>query len=270
MKTSLYSTAWQICKMDFDFKSALDNWATFADEISIAVNTSTDGTYDALASYAAEQNYPVRLVQTTYDFGKDPYAYGKTVNAALQNCTGDLMILQDMDERFLVGRDKLQEMHRILRSRFDIQAFFIPTIDLYGSYERAAKIGEKWYGHGPSLYRGPVNFGIKSNGYIDYNKSSSDELVSITGELIPTLKLLNKELTIENLRAYVAEGWPISFHLGYFDLKNRSQRAEWWGKFWKMATNGDPNGHITDVAELEKRHTFEHGLPLWKTTKDSR
>lgn len=255
--------------MAFDYKGALDNWATFADEISIAVNTSTDGTFESIRSYAIEQNYPVRLIQTSFDFEKDPYAYGKTENAALQNCTGDLLIQQNGDERMLVTREKLQELARFLRSRFDISAFWVPNIDLYGSKERYLNIGRKWMIHRDGLYRGPAKIGIKPDGRPDYNKTSSDELLDFMGNLVPTASLVD-DLSIESLRVYAAAGGPITFHLGYLDFKERLDRSIWWKAFWERATGGDKNTHPTTVEEMAAKEAKEHGLPLWHSAKDPR
>lgn len=264
MKISVYSTAWSILKYHFDYKSALDNWSTFSDEISIAVGTSADDTYNAIGSYAFEQGYRVRLIRTAYDFDNDPYAYGKTINAALQNCTGDIMVQQDLDERMLVTREKLNQLHHTLLCRWDINAFFVPTIDLYGSKEKYLNIGRKWYVHGPNLFRGPARTGIKADGRPDYNKTSTDELLDVTGNLAPTASLLD-DLSIESLRIYVAGGGPLVYHLGYLDFKERLDRSLWWKNFWEKATNGDKNTHPTSVEEMAAKESKEHGLPLWKS-----
>lgn len=268
MSTSFYSPLFNVIKMGFDYRGALDNWAVYADTISLAVNLPEgepdDGTYEAVRSYAAERRYPVIITQTAFAYS-DPFMYGKIVNAALQGCPpSDLYVEQDLDERWRADRGKMSLLTEVLRCNPTIKAFFVPTIDLYGSYDRAAKIGRKWYCHGSGLYRGAVQFGIKPDGRPCYEKTSTDELIDEHGNLVPTASLLD-DLSIESLRVYVANGMPVSYHLGFFDLVNRSQRAQWWSSFWTAATNGDPNNHITDVAELEKRHTFEHDLPLWPT-----
>jgi hypothetical protein len=264
MKISFYSTAWNVSQnTGFSFKDAFNNWFVYANEVCIAVPSFDDETARLIEAYAKDKSYNVVIVRPEFPTS-DPFFYGKTLDSALQACSGDLLICQDLDERFSVDPARLQELYGYFQSHGDIQAFFVPTIDLYGSMERAAKIGTKWFIHKRGLKRGAVSFGIKENGRPDYNKTSSDELLDQNGNLVPTAALL-QDLTIENLRHYANQGWPISYHLGYFDLNNRAERAKWWSKFWFEATLGDPNNHITDVVELEKRHTFEHGLPLWPT-----
>lgn len=264
MKISLYSTAWGLSARSFDFRGSLDNWAYYANEISIAIG-SDDGTFEMIDSYARDKGYPVSLIRTYFDFKTDPYAYGRTENAALQNCNGDVLMQANLDERWGGNKDILRHLGEQLLEESAIQSYFIPTIDLYGSLDKYVEpCKAKWYYHKRGLYRGPVNFGMKPDGRPRYESTSTDELVNDRGELQPTYALL-RNLNIQSLREYVKAGMPLVYHIGFLNLKDRATRAAWWSNFWKMATNGDPNNHITDIEELEKRNTFEHNLPLWPT-----
>lgn len=263
MKLSFYTYGWNLLANHFDFRDALDNYALYADEICVAINTSTDDTYVAVEAYAKERGHPVKLVATSFDSVNDPFYYGKVVDAALQACTGDFCVAQDMDERWCGDKAVLLKLAAHLKGS-SAKAYFIPTIDLYGSADRACRVGQKWYGHLPGLRRGAVGFGLKPDGRPDYNKTSTDELLDAQGNLVPTFTLL-ETLDIGQLRAYAAQGMPFSMHLGYLNLKDRAERAVWWKAFWERATAGDPNGHVTSVEELLKRETREHGLPLWRT-----
>jgi len=261
MKISIYTTAWNILKYGFDYKDALANWSLYADEISISVGPSDDGTLDALKE--EEKNFPILITQPPL-IHSDPFYYGKMENNALQQCTGDLLIQQNLDERWCGDKEILHILgQHLLDGSF--QAFFVPTIDLYGDPNNFVNIGRKWYIHKRGLYRGAVRFGLKSDGRPDYNKTSTDELIDKNGALVPTVSLLDN-LTIDSLRAYAEQGMPYTMHLGYLNLKDRASRATWWKKFWEEATGGDPNKHVTSEEELLKRATKAHGLPLWKTT----
>lgn len=267
MKVSVYSTAWNIIKHSFNYKESLDNWATFADEISIAVGTSEDDTYIALESYALERGYPVSLIRTSFDFESDSFAYGKTENAALQNCTGDLLIQQNLDERLGVDR-RLNELYAIFQIHPEIGAFWVPTVDLYGSVDRyLPPCSKKWYIHRPGFFRGPVKFGIKPDGKPDYNLTSTDELVTAEGDLVPAVRLLRDE-TIEGLRVYAKAGWPVTYHTGYLSANDRISRSLWWKKYWENATGGDRNRHPTSVEEIASKNTELHGLPLWNSKQN--
>lgn len=263
MMTSVYSPLWNAIAMKLDFKAAIANWLTFADEISIAVNTSTDSTWEALDTYVTETGLPVVLTKTEFDLMADPFAYGKIENTALQRCTGEILIQQNMDERMRVDRDILDMIGLKLIATPNVGALFVPNIDLYGSREmylppRAAK----WYIHKPGFFRGAVNFGLKADGRPDYNKTSTDELIDRNGNLVPTVPLL-EDLSIEALRAYVARGMPLVYHLGYVDFKERLDRSIWWKARWEKVT-GDENAHPTTIEEIAARETKTHGLPLWE------
>jgi hypothetical protein len=262
MKLSFYTHGWSLIDKHFDYRNALDNYARYADEIVVAINTSTDGSYEAVESYAKERGYPVKMVATYYDPMVDPFYYGKVVNAALQACTGDFMVQRDMDERWCGDPLVLRALAvKLAASR--AKAFFIPTVDLYGDVSQYVVAGRKWYGHLPGLHRGAVNFGLKANGLPDYERTSTDELITANDNLVSTIPLLD-DLSIEALQAYAARGMPYSLHLGFLNLHDRAERAAWWGDFWRRATGGDPNNHVTDVNELLKRETKPHGLPLWE------
>lgn len=257
-----YTTCFNIIRHKFDYKGALANWATFADGISIAVNTSDDGTYEALVSHCNEHGYPVSIVQTDFSY-EDPYMYGKIENAALQNCNGSLLIQNNLDERFSCNRNTLYDLGDRLINNPNVGAYFVPVINLYGSIDKYLDIGYKWRIHKEGYFRGPVNFGIKADGRPNYDLTSSDELVTRDGNLVPTIRLLD-DLSIESVRQYVSRGMPMSYHLGFLDLKDRLDRSIWWKKFWESATAGDKNGHAATIEELARRETKDHGLPLWR------
>ncbi len=258
---SIYSYCWQANVMKFDIKNALDNWALYSSEIVIAVNTSTDGTYETIEAYAREKGYPVKLVRTEFDFDNDGLAYGKVVNAALQACTGQLLIAQDLDERLRFGPEFPSQAHAYLTGA-GLKALMTPNIDLYGDVKNYCRLGAKWQVHLPGIFRGPVRFGLKADGRPDYNKTSTDEAIDEKGQLVSYAQLFQGPE--DKLIDYVNAGMLLTFHLGYTDLRDRIQRAAWWGPFWSRATGGDPNGHSITMEELLKRETKPHNLPLWE------
>ncbi|SRR5260221_7853963 len=261
MRFSIYSTSFNILDKKFDYKDALDNWALYADQISIAVNTSIDDSYKVLEEYGKEKGYPLSLIKTNFSYD-DPFCYGKIENAAMQNCDGDILIQQNLDERFLCDKEILNKLGaRLLREEF-IDAYFVPTIDLYGDKEHyLPPIKAKWYISKRGLYRGAVNFGLKSDGRPNYERTSTDELIDKDGNLCRSQSLLYDN-SIEHLREYVKAGMPISFHTGYLNLTDRLSRSLWWKEFWNKAT-GDENKHPTSIEELANKSTEIHGLSLW-------
>ncbi len=275
IRISTYSTAWSVVSKKFDYKGALDNWSTFSDEISIAVpNSDTDGSAEVIATYAKEKGYNVIITRTDFKLdGSDPFAYGKTENAAVQACTGNFLWQQNLDERTLVQKDKLAELGGALgtQSLFNsvgrARAFWIPTMDLYGSDQKfLPPIKKKWYGHGRGLFRGAVKQGVKADGHPDYNVTSTDELIDENGDLVPTASLL-QNYELENVKLYVEAGFPLVYHLGYLSFGDRLDRSIWWKDFWVKATNGDANQHPTTIEEMAAKEAIEHGLPLWNSNK---
>ncbi len=260
---AIYSTIWGLEKSpnSFDIKGALANWALYAQHISIACGD--EFSRDFVEKIANENGFPVSCIKTNFDFKEDPFAYGKTENEALQNCQGDTLIQQNMDERIRINKDILFKLSDLLLNNPTIGAFFVPTIDLYGDVNKyLAPIKAKWYIHKEGYFRGPVKFGIKENGYPDYHKTSTDELIDRNGNLVPTVKLLENS-SIEGLREYVNQGMPIVYHLGYLDFKERLERSLWWKSYWEKATGGDSNQHPTSIEEIAQKETQEHGLPIW-------
>lgn len=266
MIVSTYSTSFRLhLNHGFDPKGAFLNWMTFADEICVAVGD--DESMTILLAAVEETRAPVKLIRTEFDLsGADSFAYGKMENAAMQACTGGILVQQNLDERMSVTRERLEQLYIVLRDNPEIGAFWVPTMDLYGDVTRCTSemCGKKWYISRPGYRRGAVSFGIKPDGKIDYDRSSSDELIDSAGNLVPTVSLL-PDYTLSSIRPYAANGWPFVWHLGYLSLTDRAERAGWWSEFWLRATGGDPNGHITDVEVLKRRATVEHGLPLWPT-----
>lgn len=268
MNVGIYSTAFNANRNNFDYKNAIENWACYAQNISIAINTSDDGTYDSIYEFA--QNYMenhhrnISIIQTDFSYD-DPFCYGKIENAALQNCNADLYIQQNLDERLIVELSKLEIMYNELYTS-GCKAYFIPTIDLYKDVNRYISINKKWYMHLGGLFRGPVKFGIKPDGRPDYNITSTDELIDSDGNLVKTIPTYACD-NLEVLSSYVKLGYPLVYHLGYLNLNDRAERAKWWKNFWEKATGGDPNTHITNVEELLERETKEHNLPPWPLWK---
>ncbi len=263
MKLSIYSTAFNAIKNNFDFRGALENWFYYADEVCISINTSEDDTYKEIKEWGEFRGFNLKINRTDFSYD-DPFCYGKIENSALQSCSGDILIQQNLDERWAGDKDVLIKICQNLFDSKNLKAFFVPTIDLYGSKDRYLNLGQKWYIHKRGLNRGAVNFGIKLDGRPDYNKTSTDELIDENSNLVPTTCLLDK-LEIKTLREYVNLGGPYTFHLGYLNLKDRLERAKWWKNFWEKATGGDENTHPTDMKQLLDKYTFEHKLPLWPT-----
>ena len=52
---SIYSTAFNVVKNNFDYEEAIDNFCSFAEEVVISVNQSEDNTYEELSRLRDEK-----------------------------------------------------------------------------------------------------------------------------------------------------------------------------------------------------------------------
>ncbi len=265
MIISQYVAGWDLIKNSFDIKDYLDNAFYYVDEVCVALNTSKDNSLEILNKYKQDTGRNLKIIETNFSYD-DPFCYGKIVNAALQGCSGDILALRDLDERNGGSLSGFQCYCNNLLEDEDYQAYFLPVINLYGDYDHYDSLNGKWYLHKRGLFRGAVNFGIKSDGRPDYNRTSTDELIDKDGNLVSTYQTFSKDGALP----YMKNGWPFVYHLGYCDFNARVKRnVEMWIPFWEKATGGDKNNHATDIKQLENKETFEHGLRLWHPIQDS-
>jgi hypothetical protein len=263
MKISIYTTAFNIIKNSFDYQDAIKNFLYYADEVCIAINKSEDNSSEVIKSFVKENNYNVKVIDTEFDYN-DPFCYGKIVNAALQGCTGEICILQDLDERFGGNKEYLVQICKQLLNLEQVKALFVPVINLYGDFHHYKDTNFKWYIHKAGLFRGAVKFGLKNDGRPDYNKTSTDELIDKDSNLVPTINIL-QALNINDPIKYMQMDYPFTYHLGYTDLHKRVIRNKFWKQYWEKATGGDKNTHTLDVNDLLGKDYPVHNLNLWKT-----
>lgn len=264
MKISIYSTAFNVIKNKFNYEDAIKNYLYYADEVCIAINISEDRSLEIITAYINENHFnSVKIIPTNFSYD-DPFCYGKIVNAALQECTGDICILQDLDERFGGDKSKLIHLSTQLLKSLDVKALFIPVINLYGDFDRYKDTAFKWYIHKRGLFRGAVNFGLKENGLPDYNKTSTDELIDKNKNLVPTVNVLQATNIYDPIQ-YMKLDYPFVYHLGYTDLHKRIVRNYFWKNFWEQATGGDENNHSLNVKDLLGKEYPKHNLKLWNT-----
>ena len=93
---SIYSSAFNLIKNNFNYKVSLENFSTFADEVVIAINNSEDDTLEKLILYSKQFNN-VKIIPVDISYN-DPLLDGKIKNIALQSTTEEIKINLDMDE----------------------------------------------------------------------------------------------------------------------------------------------------------------------------
>lgn len=247
---SIYTSAFNLIKNNFDYKEALFNFSHIANELVIAVNTSEDETLEVLKKEAQDiQRCFVKIVPTDFSYS-DPLLDGKIKNAALQASTEEVKIGLDMDERIpLWQKNEWLNYAKFLKHVNGYEAFFIPSINLYQDENHYFSITKKWYMHKAGLFRGAVNFGRKEDGTVDINKSDTCELIDNKGNLVSTLDISLSDLFV--------------YHLGYMNLDDKVLRNKnFWKNHWSIEAGKEVEVPLTveDISKnrIIKKHNWLH------------
>lgn len=253
---SIYSSAFNLIKNNFDYKTSIDNFCNLANEVVIAINKSEDETFESLKSFLSIYNN-LKILQTDISYD-DPLLDGKIKNEALQATSEEFKIGLDMDEYIPIQQKEMWE-NLAYQLRFDdVDCYMMPSLNLYKDKNHYFSITSKWYLHKSNLYRGPVNFGRKNNGTVDIAKSDTCELIYQNGELVKSKFLPND---IQLLRQ---KNVPFVVHTGYLNLDNRILRNKnFWIKHWEIESGGEkPNHKVhSSIEEFNEPH-FEHLLDI--------
>ena len=264
---SIYTSAFNVIRNNFDWRGALINFLDFADEVVVAVNSSEDDTLYHICQYATEVNgnSDPKLIVLPTDFSySDPGLDGKVKNAALQATTEEFKIQLDLDERIPLWQKPLWERSaRELSDRPEAGAMFISVVNLYGDEEHAKDISHKWYLHKEGLYRGVVNFAKNPDGTHDIKKSDGCELIDSKGSLVFTLGgflvAAHSELQAPVLQT---QCYPFVVHYGYENLERRIQlNKQFWKNHWAVEA-GHEVSIATEIQNLPTEKPFKHGLRL--------
>jgi len=148
------------------------------DEIVVVDTESTDGTWEIIQKFEEWCRLEVRVVKMKiFRVPNDPKNFYKIRNFAIENCTGDWLLLVDGDEVYpKVSIDRIKQL--IIWNPFNVNSYRFPdyqitynwkTIDKIGrksGYDRLYKnyIGYHWRGGWPAErpYIGETLYHIKS------------------------------------------------------------------------------------------------------------
>ena len=265
---SIYSSAFNLIKNNFNYKDALNNFSHFANEVVVAVNTSEDDTLIALKDYANERKN-IRIIETDFSY-EDPLLDGKIKNAALQATSEEFKINLDLDERIPIRhRSKWETLAYQLRfASFD--SYLVPSLNLWGNlmsmrWDDEMNLNFKWYLHKGGLTRGAVDFAKLPDGKVDTSKSDTCELIYEDGALVKAAHITKdscKNSMQEYLNFIENEGIFV-FHLGYADFSDRALRNKnFWKKHWEIES-GKENDIPTDKKDIPHHPTYLHNLRMW-------
>lgn len=251
---SIYTSAFNLIKNNFDYVESINNFCRFADEVVIAVNKSEDNTFEALKSLNLNN---LKLIETNFSY-QDPLLDGKIKNEALQNTKEEFKIGLDMDEYIPLWQKDIW-VNLAYQLRFDAyDCYMIPSINLYKDKEHYFSIGHKWYLHKSNLFRGAVNFARNQNGTVDTSRSDTCELIDSNGNLISS-KMFDND--INSLRSKIV---PFVVHNGYLNLQDRILRNKnFWKEHWKIESGGiEPTHKVHEFLEDFSERYYQHNLDL--------
>ena len=259
MKISAYSTAFNLENFNLDLNEAISNWLVYCDEVVIA---TIDEEYTSVKNSISDHFLKyVKIVSSNIKIKEDLYWDGKIKNLSLQNCSNDVVIQVDLDERISGNTEHFEICRKSILDHDFSCSVMLPTLDIYGDIDHYKDIGFKWYMHTKkNTFRGPVEYALKDNGSFDPEKSDTCELIDKNGRLIPCIAKVN-----------YSENHPKIIHLGALDFYRKANiNKNFWREVWSKRKTLNKNFKIdaTDVftnASEFKDHRKKHNLkhPLW-------
>lgn len=269
---SVYTSAFNVNKMKYDWEAAFLNFLDIGDELVVAVQKSDDDTQDKIIEWGAQiaverPETACRLVFTEFGYD-DPDLDGKVKNEALRDTRGLYKLGLDLDER-IPARFKPHLRNLLSNFYYDkTDVIMLPVINLYKDKEHFKNIGQKFYFHRAGLKRGTVNFAKHKYGNThDINKSDSCEILDQEGNLPRLASLVPPQASNnEKLSLIKQHNIPFVAHEGLLDLEKKALRNElFWKKHWSIESDQDVEIPTT-VAGIEQHEKLAeghlHGLEL--------
>lgn len=261
MKVSIYSTAFNIIKNDFNYwKITIPKWLQFIDygnkgEIVIAVNKNEDDTLKILKDYF-KQYQCIILVESNFDY--EDYAFdGKIKNFALQNTKNEICMGLDMDEYPSPNINSWESiLYQFLNSNYE--AVFIPVVDICKSMEEYKSIGLKWYIHKQGLHRGVWSKAKLENGKIDIKKSDTCELLNKNEDLCSAVSIC-RELSIDEIKN---NNLPFIIHLGWLNWQDRKNQNKTWQPVWSNRAGYEVSDILHEEEKFNNIKVINHNLDI--------
>lgn len=254
---SIYHSAFNLIKHGFvGWETSVKNSCKFADEVIIAVNTSSDGTKEAIEETLQDfSNW--KIVETDFSY-QDPWLDGKIKNTALQTCTQDFKIQLDLDEYIPLWQKPLWENLAMQIATSPVQCAAVASVNLYKDWNHYSSITNKQYFHKGQAYRAPSITARKPDGTINTKMSDGCDLVNADGQFVSTIG------TTTNLQPLELGVSPFVVHFGYVDLDSRLKRNhEFWHEHWYVEGGGqDPAHKIHMKHEDFDQPYIPHSLKL--------
>lgn len=247
---SIYVTCYNLLSHGFTgWDKNLKNACQFADEVVIVVNTSDDGTEDAIRDALWEhKNWKI----VSANFSKlDPLMDGRLKNLALQHCKGEFFIQNDVDEYIPLWQKPLWE-NALFQLKFSgAKVLAVPSVDLYKTLDGYKAVNYKTYAHIGQAWRGPAAGVLKPAYFINTQISDGTELINEQFQPYGPV-IASGPCDIKDLES----GESIFvIHEGYLSIDERIERTKkFWGQAWLQESGGTLPAHKIHHDES----TFSH------------
>ena len=239
----------------------INNFAQFADEVVIAVNTSEDDTLEGLKTIAAKYDN-VKVISTDISYDSIELD-GKIKDAALQATTGDIKIQMDLDEYIPLSQKPKWESRAKSLLDLPYDGYMIATIDLWGDKDkiRADKnVGQKFRMHKAGLKRGIWHVARRGD-KIDTSMSDTCELLKADGELAQCISIHDQNHFMPILVSQLNNS-IFTIHEGYLDFEKKAELGRnFWKERWEMYS-GEEENVPTRAEQLVNIPTIAHNLIL--------
>lgn len=276
---SIYTSAFNIIKNHYDYKTAFENYNNFADEVVVStISDNEDATLEVLKEISSKNN-KFKIIVSNLD-RKDPLFWGKLRNDGLQNCTNEFCISLDLDELLPLWQKYNWINSARMLSYSNEDAYLVPLLNLWGSkdsirWDNDTNYLFKWALHknlnnaNLKLKRGPANFALNKDETVDITKSDTNELIYENGDLVKTKKIIDNYSG--NPEEYIRECSRKIFiyHTGYLNFQDRILRNKsFWNEQFKIQAGYSQQDFAdkfapTQEKELLNKNLFNHKLKLW-------
>jgi hypothetical protein len=264
IKSSIFCHAFNLTTYPFSVETALRNFCAFADEVVVATLPCADNSPELLK--ALEAQLPnLRVVVTDIKLTDNRFD-GKLKTAALRATTHPIKIIADADERFVLSQKPLwQSWFKTLLKEEGLDGLMVPVIDLWGATAQIRgdrDIGQKFRVHKATVVeRGVIAQAERGSGYYDTSMSDSTEPLLAGGSLAHFASIVPKMYLMPLFSRMLADV-PYVVHHGYLSLESRAKiNREFWKEAWEQRS-GHPENVETEVGELRRVPTVDHGLPI--------
>ena len=127
---SLYTTIFNVDKLDVDLDEVFSNWLYYVDEIVIATfRWEHEKVRDRIVKSKFYDSKKIGVVARHVEIEADVYWEGKLKNAALENCRKDVALQCDLDERISGKKEHLEICCKAILDNDFPCSVMLPTID---------------------------------------------------------------------------------------------------------------------------------------------